>query len=265
MINIVDLGFEVGGIVNTAMELGVFAFYSIIAGIFIVVLWYLLNIFTYNRQVIIKERIGEPFTYNPDTTIELEEQEAIPQESSLDRLKSVYTGLDSQKEPEEVKEKIKAIPTLTKAYRAKVVQVRGKYVLLIHRFLKKPIRMKVQGSQFWNLSGGSKRRIELIKLSDRIYAPLVTVIDKNAYMKAAKDETYVNWVIQDIEEDNRKFNKQSFWDKYGNMIAFSLTIILCMVFVVVVFKQVQPFAQAAERGAEVLANACVEVQEQAIN
>jgi hypothetical protein len=245
---------------TAAGDTAIWLYYALIVGVIGFIGYLLLNIFTYDRKMIRKERVGQEFTFDTAIRVETDEEE---DNKPLDSLKMT---LDIPKVVKEEKkaEKLVAIPTITKSMRGKLVKRDGKFVILVYRFMKKALKMKVIGPAFWNFTGNSKKRIELLKLSNHIYAPIVTIMDKQAYQKAVYDETYINWVVNDIEEDTKKFQKITFWERYGSFIITASTFLLCLIFVVVVFKNMQEFADAGTRGAEVLANACVEIQQQTL-
>jgi hypothetical protein len=230
------------------------------AGLFVVaIIWYVVYYFSFNRTIIIKERVGKEFEFDTSTRLF-----ADTKEKANSALKSLAESLGAikQESPQTVKKTaIKAIPTVTMARRGKVVNKGGKYHIALFRFLNKSLKIKVVGSEFWNLSG-NKRRLELMKLSEHVYAPMVTVYDDSVYSKAIFDETFVDWVINDIEEDKRKFQNISFWERYGVWIMTAMTFVLCLIFVIVVFKNLQPFAEAGKSGAEALANACIVTMQQ---
>lgn len=230
------------------------------AGLFIIgIIWYIVYYFSFKRIIIIKERVGKEFEFDTSTRLFAETKE-----KASSALKSLAESLGAIKveSPQTVKRTVlKAIPTVTIARRGKIVNRGGKYHIAIFRFLNKPIKLKVVGSEFWNISG-NRRRLELMKLSEHVYAPIVTVYDESVYGKAIFDETFVDWVINDIEEDKRKFQNISFWERYGVWIMTAMTFVLCLIFVIVVFKNLQPFAEAGKSGAEALANACIQTMQQ---
>lgn len=254
MVRKIALAETIGGYTDAIIGLAEWAFYGIFVGIFCLIMYFIADYFTYTTRVIIKERVGEEFQFDPSIRLKKEEGKNI--DATIDKLK-LALGQPVMKESLSSKP-MKAIPTVTRQFKGKIVKQKGIFVLKLYRFLRKPIRMKVVGSIFWNFTGNSKKRIELLKLSNHVYAPLVTILDEYAYNKAVHDETYINWVVNDIEEDNKKFNKMSFWEKYGSFIMIALTFMLCIIFVVVVFKNMKEFADAGKAGAEAMANAFVQ-------
>jgi len=212
---------------------------------------------TFNRIVIIKERVGKEFDVKGQPMLVSEE---APRRSSLSGLAQTFS--DPMIESIHA-QPWKAIPTITRLRRGKVIKRHGKYYLGLFRFLASAQRLKLVGDEFWNLSG-SKKRIELMKLSERIYSPILTVYDTKVYSLAKFDEDYIDWVINDIEEDKRKFHQQGFWERYGVWVMTGVTMIICLIFVMVVFKNLQPFADAGARGAEAIGQSCASLLEQNI-
>lgn len=241
---------QVSGWMTALIGLAEWAFYGIFVGIFLLICYFIADYLTYTTKVVIKERVGEEFKFDPSIRLTKENKKL---EKTIDQFKMAL-GQTASKEQKTTKP-LKAIPTVTRNYRAKIVKVKGIYVLKLYRLIRRAIKLKVVGSVFWNFTGNSKKRIELLKLSNHIYAPLVTIMDEEAYNKAVHDETYINWVVNDIEEDNKKFNKQTFWERYGTFIMIAMTFMLCIIFVVVVFKNMQEFANAGKAGAEAMASA----------
>jgi hypothetical protein len=210
------------------------------------IIGYIVYYLSFNRVIVIKERVGQAFDFELSTRL-------VEEDNKHEGLKSALGELGIRQTQAE--KKIRAIPTITKSYRGKVFQSKGKYYIGCFRFLQNSLKLKVFGNRFWNIAG-SRKRIEILQLSPHIYAPLVTAFDQEAYNKAVTDENYIDWVVHDIEEDHRKYQSMTFWDKYGSAIIIMVTMLLCIIFVMVVFRNMKVFADAGSSGAKALADAC---------
>lgn len=211
----------------------------------LLIMAYFLYYMSFNRILVIKERVGQAFDFEMGSRLVNEKQKVSDLKATMDRM-----SLSPQD-----RQKVRAIPTMTRVHRCKVVQRKGSYNINIFHFLSPSTKLKLFGNRFWNISG-SKKRLEVLQLSPHIYAPLVTAYDKEAYNKAVNDEAYIDWVVHDIEEDRQKYQSLTFWDKYGGAIMIMITFLLCIIFVVVVFRNLKAFADAGSSGAKALADAC---------
>jgi hypothetical protein len=229
--------------------------YSFLGIIFAVIVGYFAWYMTFSRIIVIKERIGKEFNYDL-TSRDVEEQPA--------NKGSLFGDINNAKNEEEEKEGtkvIKAIQTVSKTYKGKIIKRKGRYYIALFRFLAPTLKLKHQGAEFWSIAG-NKRKLEMLKLTEHLYAPILMIYDGNAYSKAIYDENYIAWVHTDIEDDHRKFKENSFWDKYGGWVMTVTTMLVCLIFVIVVFRNLQPFADAGRAGAEALANSCIAIMEQ---
>lgn len=230
--------------------------YSFLGIIMAAIAGYFAYYMTFSRIIVIKERIGKEFSYDL-TSRDYEEQT---------KNNGLFGAINDGKNKEEEKEGTKiinAIQTISKTYKGKIIKRKGRYYIALFRFLAPSLKLKHQGAEFWSIAG-NKRKLEMLKLTEHLYAPILMIYDGNAYSKAIYDENYIAWVHTDIEDDHRKFKEINFWERYGAWVMTIATLFICLIFVMVVFRNLQPFADAGKEGAEALANACIQTMHQTV-
>jgi len=222
-------------------------FWILIACLIIGVIWFVTYLFSFKIKVIIKDKIGAPFDVN-----------------TLGLANEIKTGVNGAKIglngevlrfQEKVLKGLTAIPTKTKSSNGRIIKKNGRYRLEIFRWFKGSLRLKIPNSLYVNLGMGDSKRIEFLKLSQHFYAPIVTIYDKEIFEKAEFEDSFIDWLVQDIEDDKAKYNIESFWSKHGAMIMQVGILVLMFIMLIVTFRYSQDLANTNAQASQALAGA----------
>ncbi len=215
----------------------------LIIGIFFLIWW----IFSFRHVVIIKEKVGEAYHSQTNKLGFIKDK---PKNKTTD------TKLI---EAEEEEEKIKIIPTINSIHKAKIVIKKKQAYLSLFAPNKK---LKLPDNLYQSLTKKGKKWIELLKVNEHLYYPVYIKEDSTGESNYLYDMEVLNWAVQDVEEDYKKYNDLGFWDRYGSVVIVGGTLALCFLLVIVTFKysngivdKMAPLAQSFAEAAQELAKA----------
>jgi len=206
----------------------------LIIGIIFIIWW----IFSFKHIVIIKEKVGEAY------------------HSQHNKLGFINNG-----EGETIikDDKVKIIPTINSIHKAKIVIKKKQAYLSLFAPNKK---LKLPDNLYQSLTRKGKKWIELLKVNEHLYYPVYIKEDSTGETNYIYDMEVLNWAVQDVEEDYKKYNDLGFWDKYGSVVIMGGTLALCFLLVIVTFKysngivdKMSPLAQSFAEAAHELAKA----------
>jgi len=212
---------------------------------------FILYIRSFKDIILIKEPIGNTFDYSPNKiykTIRLNLFKTVKEESTIDET-------NKAKELEKSDHTINILPFIVKIYKGKIIIVKGIKYIKLYGFTR---LFKVPDQVFQAMTSKGKKYIELTKLSEHIYAPTVLVNSRTGETNYVYDESIFSWVVNDIENDFKKYRKASFWDKYGQMITILATLALVLIIVIVTLKYSNEIVQNAVKAVSPLVDALVE-------
>lgn len=202
-------------------------YWSIIIVLLGATVYFIYWIFSFKDTIIIKEKIGKAFE------IEIGDKDHIVRE----------IGDKSEDLPSLTKRKVKSVPYVARVYKAKVVKKKGRHY---YTLLFSNLKLKLPDQVYQNLTRKGKKYIELTQISPNIFAPTVMIDEKTGEHQYIYDESWVDWVVSDIERDNQKYVQQNFWDKYGNWVMTAGMLIIIMIIIVVTLKHSQQVVNASK-------------------
>lgn len=233
-------GYNWGGLLNASMDVFLWTLVGLLFIGLIVFIWW---IFSFKHTLVIKEKYGKPLEVDLGDYYENTDEEKTENDKALPKLDP----------PRYI------IPYRATMYKCKVVTKKGiKYI----KTFKTKVKFKIPDQAFQNITKKGKKYFELTKISERLYAPtFLNEYDpgKHTYML---DDSWFDWVINDIERDHQKYFYQSFWDKYGGFIMQAAMLVIVLVIIVAtlrysndIVETAKPLAQSLSEAADKFAQA----------
>jgi hypothetical protein len=97
-------------------------------------------------------------------------------------------------------------------------------------------------NQHFGLFKTKKKAIVMYKPKEGEYAPLS--IDEGLLKLKVEDHAHDKWHALKIKESYEQYKKQSFWEKYGSIISYGVTIVFCFVMVLVTLNHIKDVSGA---------------------
>ena len=148
---------------------------------------------------------------------------------------------------------------INSVHKAKIVIKKKQAYLLLFSPNKK---LKLPDNLHQSLTSKGKKWIELLKVNENLYYPVFIKEDSKGESNYLYDMEVLNWAVQDVEEDYKKYQDLGFWDKYGSIAIIGGTLGICFLLVIVTFKysngiidKMAPLAQSFTEAAQALAKA----------
>jgi len=214
-----------------------------IVGIIFLIYW----IFSFKHIVVIKEKVGEAY-HSQTSKLGFVKDYKLTKEKDDDKLIT-----------DKNEEEIKIIPTINSIHKAKIIIKKKQAYISLFSPNKK---LKLPDNLYQSLTKKGKKWIELLKVNEHLYYPVYIKEDSKGATNYIYDMEVLNWAVQDVEEDYKKYNDLGFWDKYGSIVIVGGTLAICFLLVIVTFKysngivdKMAPLAESFAAAAKQLANA----------
>lgn len=215
-----------GGMFQSTTTVLFWALLLTVAGLLIWFIWWM---FSFRIKIIIREAISKSYYYKPGATTAFTDLDQASEEDGL-------PGLSEENE------KIRIVPNIISFHRAKIVTKKG--VKRLQLFFPSK-RLKLPEQAYHTITKRGKKCIELVKVSEHLYMPSVLSDQNLGTVKTIFDEGYVDWLVRDIESDNSKYRRETFWTLYGQHVMNLGTLALCMIIIVVTLKYSNEIVESA--------------------
>ena len=227
---------SVGRLMGMGASLVELLFWSFIIVLMVGLGWFIWWMLSFNITVLVKEKVSRAFMYQLGAKYgELAEEEETNQ---------------TTEGKEEKKEKFEIIPTVVRIFKGKILKKRGTRTIQLQFGGK----IKLPDQIYHTITNRGKKFIELLKISKFTYLPVVLKSDEGIE-KYVDDDSYIEWVANDMESDNKKFQELGFWDRYGSWVLGAGFLILMLLIIVVTFKYSQTHVDSSKEVANAFVSA----------
>ena len=240
--NLAQTAANLAGMAQVTFEL---IFWIVGIVIIAVIAWFLWYVLSFNITVLVKEKVSRAYQY---------EQGAYYGEPNISE------DIDSLKNSMEQATKFNIIPTVNKIFKGKLTMKKGSRIL----HLQFGPKIKLPDNLYHSMTTKGKKFIEMLKVSKNIYLPIVLESD-TGIEKYVDDDSYVEWLAEDIENDYKKFQFKSFWDKYGSFLMTAGMMVIVLMIIVVTFKYSNEHVESSKIVAEAFVNAAQQMSQQCVS
>lgn len=235
---------NVGGLFNLGINLTFWVFAGLLLA---VIIWFVWWMFSFKHTVVIKQKIGRPIKHTIGQTYQ---HQNIEKKTLVDKAKAFFTKDkstplpvldDSKKDIKE--EEVVIIPYLASIYKAKFVS-KKKVRYLILQFSN--LKLKIPDQVYQNITQKGKKYIELTQISEHIFAPTILTDFETGKHTFIYDESWFDWVVNDIEKDHQKYMHKDWWGQYGNWVMTAGLLVIMMIIIVVTLKYSREIVEATK-------------------